>query len=243
MSIAEKLIIIAENVEKVYEAGKKNGYGGYEDGFRDGLEEGERRGIELGKEAERNAFWDAYQQNGKRTAYTFAFYSQGWTDDTFKPKYDIIASGNCSSAFAYSRITKIENVDIDFTSATVENSTNAFFNQATSLKTIRKLKFATTTPIHFAMFNGCSTLENITIEGKIGNSISFGYSPLLTADSVKSIVDSLYQYQYGDSKWGTVSLTMKSEAWSRFANTEPLPESTPSWELFVESIGWNLVLV
>ena len=40
MSIAEKLTTVAENVPKVYEAGKK---------------------------AEYDAFWDKYQNNGKRT--------------------------------------------------------------------------------------------------------------------------------------------------------------------------------
>lgn len=62
MSVAEKLTAIAENVPKVYEAGKK---------------------------AEYDAFWDTFQQNGERKAYQFAFGSC-FTPELFKPKYAIV---------------------------------------------------------------------------------------------------------------------------------------------------------
>lgn len=44
-------------------------------------------GFEAGKQAEYDAFWNAFQTNGTRTAYNYAFYS--WHSDCFKPKYDI----------------------------------------------------------------------------------------------------------------------------------------------------------
>ena len=62
MSIADKLTTVAENVPKVYEAGKKSKY---------------------------DAFWDTYQRNGLRRDYSYAFYGRGWNKDTFKPKYPI----------------------------------------------------------------------------------------------------------------------------------------------------------
>lgn len=62
MSIENKLTTIAENTPRVYAAGQK---------------------------AEYDRFWDAYQDSGKRTDYTYAFASIGWTDENFKPKYDI----------------------------------------------------------------------------------------------------------------------------------------------------------
>ena len=61
MSIADKLTTIAENEQKVYDAGKK---------------------------AEYDRFWDAYQNKGKKTSYQYGFC--GWTDEAFKPKYDMI---------------------------------------------------------------------------------------------------------------------------------------------------------
>lgn len=64
MSIAEKLTTLAQNQQKVYDAGKQ---------------------------AEYDRFWDAYQQNGERTKYNYAF-SEGWNNDTFRPKYPIRAT-------------------------------------------------------------------------------------------------------------------------------------------------------
>lgn len=60
MSIADNLVTIAENVPKVYEAGK--------------LEE-------------RNAFWETYQDGGNRVNWQYAFYYSWWTDDTYNPIY------------------------------------------------------------------------------------------------------------------------------------------------------------
>lgn len=62
MSTANKLTTIAENVQKVYEAGKK---------------------------AEYDAFWDTFQQNGNRKNYQNAFGSC-FTPEIFKPKYAIV---------------------------------------------------------------------------------------------------------------------------------------------------------
>lgn len=74
MSIAEKLTAVAENVPKVYEAGKK---------------------------AEYDAFWDVFQQYGTRRKYDTAFYNphHGWDGTTFNPKYDIICEGSATQMF------------------------------------------------------------------------------------------------------------------------------------------------
>lgn len=45
--------------------------------------------YDSGKNAQYDEFWDAYQENGNRTNYRFAFAGCGWTADNFKPKYDI----------------------------------------------------------------------------------------------------------------------------------------------------------
>ena len=50
--------------------------------------------YDKGKQAEHDAFWDVYQQNGERTTYQNAF-SCGWSTSLFKPKYLIKpGSGN-----------------------------------------------------------------------------------------------------------------------------------------------------
>lgn len=85
MSIADKLSTIAENEQKVFDAGKQEEY---------------------------DRFWDAFQANGNRVYYANAFsnasYSNknliyaNWTADTFKPKYPIKPIGaNDYPMFAY----------------------------------------------------------------------------------------------------------------------------------------------
>ena len=53
-------VIIAENQQRVYDAGKQSEY---------------------------DRFWDSFQQNGTRANYSFAFAGVAWTDETLQPKY------------------------------------------------------------------------------------------------------------------------------------------------------------
>ena len=77
MTIADKLQTIADNTQKVFNAGFLEGQeaGGYNEGF------------DAGKKAERDAFWDSYQDHGNRTKYNYAFVN--FDSDTFYPKYDM----------------------------------------------------------------------------------------------------------------------------------------------------------
>lgn len=72
MTVAEKLQKIAENEPKVFDAGKHK---------------------------EWSDFWDAFQLNGTRNAYTMAFGRGNFSIDTFYPKYSITLSGDASQAF------------------------------------------------------------------------------------------------------------------------------------------------
>ena len=75
MTIAEKLVKVAEDMPKVYEAGQKSEY---------------------------DRFWDAYQQNGTRTDYQRCFGGLAWTAETLRPKYDIRPTyGGGASMFQY----------------------------------------------------------------------------------------------------------------------------------------------
>ena len=72
MSIAKKLQIIAENEQKVYEAGAKSEY---------------------------DKFWDSFQINGTRRNYPWTFAGSGWADDTYNPKYEIIINSIAANVF------------------------------------------------------------------------------------------------------------------------------------------------
>ena len=96
--------------EEGYAAGKAEGGGdydtgyaaGYEAGMGEGIEVGRANGIEDGKAEAYHAFWDAYQDGGRRTVYRHAFAGEGWTDSTFKPQY-AIAPTNAYMMFYFCR--------------------------------------------------------------------------------------------------------------------------------------------
>ena len=81
MTVAEKLTRAKADYDEVYEAGKK---------------------------AEYDRFWDAYQENGQPKQYFYAFAGIGWTDETFKPKHDIIFNQASNlNAFQYCAVTDL----------------------------------------------------------------------------------------------------------------------------------------
>ena len=172
-------------------------------------------GTEQGKQAEYDAFWDAYQNYGNRTAYDYAFPegTSAWIfGKSYKPKYAIkpktamnmyyasrlkweaheaypVDFSQCTdfyNCFAYSAIDRLGVVDMSKATRTA----NAFAN-CNSLHTIDKMIASENTAFHNATFSTTPKLANITFEGVIGKSISFADSHLLTTASVQSIIDHL----------------------------------------------------
>ena len=129
MSIATDLQTIASNVPLVYNAG-------YEAGAAQGgnTEEAYSQGFEAGKQAEHDAFWDSYQNNGDPADYTLAFYGGRWSPTVFKPKHPF----NCKAAVnmfqkfywrssTQQQLVDFSNVVFDVTALT---SANDMFNDA-----------------------------------------------------------------------------------------------------------------
>lgn len=85
MSIADKLITIAQNVAAVFNAGFKKG-----------------------RQAEHDMLWDTHQDFGNRRTYTYA-YAYGWDDNTFAPDYDITAQ-YAPGMFRESKITDLKGI-------------------------------------------------------------------------------------------------------------------------------------
>lgn len=256
--IATKLTTIAENQQKVYDAGyekgKAEGGGGntaraYQQGFSDG------------KQAERDLFWDTYQQNGSRTAYSRAFASKYWSDDTFFPKYHmwaisidyafqgstitdlkgkldaqgvILDTASCktfTSIFQGSKITHIPQIDME--QATM--STNAF-NQAEAI-TIDKLIVSETTVLGNIF---AKALQNITFEGTIGKSISFQNSLNLTLASAKSILTHLKNFT-GTGKEHSTIVTLHANTWALLDDDGNTAPDGSTWREYVQStLCWNI---
>lgn len=109
MSIAEKLTAVAENQQKVFDAGKQ---------------------------AEYDAFWDEFQNYGNLQDYpnTFSYYT--WTDETFNPKYPFKVR-SCNNMFGNNTKLTDTKVPIDFSEN--QGQIFYVFTGCAKLVTIRKL--------------------------------------------------------------------------------------------------------
>ena len=215
MSIADKLLTIAENEQKVYNAGYWEGYYGYH-----------------------NEFWDAFQVNGTRTDYHMAFSGGGWTDMIFQPKYDLILSAYGGyNMFNDSRITGslkdlLDNAGVVFNTSNCINFGTMFsgskFSELpvldmskcttsanmclgmTSLVTIEKIIMSETTATSTSMFQDCPSLKNIVFEGVLAKSISFASCYQLTNETVQSLINILKDLTGGTALTLTLHSTVKN---------------------------------
>ena len=109
MSIAEKLTAIAENEQKVFDAGKK---------------------------AEYDVFWDELQEYGNKPDYQYTFIY--WNDKMYHPKYPIVLRGSRWIATGtYTRATIADTI-VDII-ATIGVTFNSTFQYCSNLVTIRRL--------------------------------------------------------------------------------------------------------
>lgn len=168
-----------------------------------------------------DAFWDAYQQNGNRTDYEYAFAGLGWTSESFKPKYPIAPTAMNQMFNSFKAVTDLTNpagVSFDFTKITgganyaftssaitklpkiscKKNSLGAgyLFYIARSLTTVTELELPdtamTSSQATTQTFTSCTALENIKITGVIANTgFDLHWSTKLTIESLTSILSAL----------------------------------------------------
>ena len=204
MSIAEKLQTIAENEQRVFDAGYAKGQ------------------AEGGGDNHYDLFWDSYQNNGEPTDYARAF-SVAWKSlDIFKPKHNIIATNaymmfsgftleidlvdyfqklgiildtsratNTNYMFQASNVTRVG--VIDFSGSTGSKPLDNAFAQCRKLVTIDKIIPKEGSAGAFGgTFNNCTALKNLTIEGEIkSNGLDLQYSTKLSNASITSIINAL----------------------------------------------------
>lgn len=195
MSIETQLVEIAENVPKVYNAGKEDG-----------------------KKSAYDTFWDAFQNKGSGNPnYYYGFAYPKWNDTNYNPKYTI-KSNNIQNAFYYSNITDTK-VDIDATGAT---SVGGLFYHATNLITVRKLKMSNKVTGAKSTFTDCGKLKNITIVGEIACDWDTNACPL-TKDSILSIFNALSTTATGKActfNKTAVNATFTDEEWQALIATK-----------------------
>ena len=168
--IAEKLVEVANNVPKVFEAGKAQGRGeGYDSGYDAGLEAGKElggynEGYDAGKKTEHDTFWDAFQ-NVTRRNWNSAFSDKSWNDITFYPKQNIAPVGAAASIFRYADITDLEarlnecGVCLDTSEITSLNC--AFGESSLTAMPAIDIRKCTDSIATVGMFSGCRSLKSI----------------------------------------------------------------------------------
>ena len=238
--IAEKLVEVANNVQKVFAAGKQQGHDeGYDSGYDAGLEAGKElggynEGYDEGYSKSESDFWDVVQQNGSRTDYSWAFFA--WGCEYLRPKHKVIPQGLGVNDICYNMasLKKIEAAYFDFSQASGVNYSYSFcschvleeiedvgfmpaakynytFAWNPMLKTIAKITADENTLFEHS-FDGCKSLENITFAGVIGQNVNFNYCTKLTQASIESIVNHL-----SDSATGKTLTLSKAAVDEEFA--------------------------
>ena len=184
--------------------------GGFERGYAAGKEDGSTF---------YNDFWDILQENGTRTDCGSLFYGAKWTDQTFKPKYDITPT-IASDMFSSSLMTDInkslqeQGIKIDLSTGSltvcnhlmaraksiscpskinIENSSKigSMFYMNSAIQEVHLIGVKETHTWASSVFQNCYALTNLTIDGVIGNSFTVAQSTLLTDGSVQSVISAL----------------------------------------------------
>lgn len=208
-----KLVAIAENEQKIYEAGKTDGYNeGYDIGIIEGIAEG--------RTAEHEEFWENALKDDN---WQDRFSGTCWNNKTFRPTKDIKVGAYANYCFAQNGITDMvalleecgitldtsgitvrgdgmfnynQNITtvpyIDLSNAEGGFGLNQMFTQCTKLHTIVGLRVRDDgTDKWSSAFSGCSALVNITIYGVIGQSVSVSAAKKLSKDSIISFMTHL----------------------------------------------------
>jgi hypothetical protein len=183
--------------------------------------------YEKGKQAQYDEFWDTIQNNGKRVFYKFAFCY--WMYEYIRPKHKVTTvDGDIQSMFlGASKLKKVEKEYFSF-SPTSTRSNNYMFLSCTSLLIIEDIglfpcqynygTFQNCQSLHTieafrvsedsifdSTFLNCFSLENLTIEGTIGQKgLNLQYSTKLSKASWISIINALSSTATGKSITGSL---------------------------------------
>jgi hypothetical protein len=191
MSIAEKLSTIAENEQKIYDAGRQ---------------------------AERVEIWENIQRNGARKAYTYGFAGGSWKDTTYFPIYDIVCDGTnaANHMFLYNDgVTDVKVTVILKNTVTTNSFASSGIKRIPLIKLVGNVRLNTAFDgasvleyIRFAIPEDYPD-ENLS---RIQNDVNFKDSKLLDRGSIENIVGCLSKTVTG--KTLTVSNTAVTNAFT-----------------------------
>lgn len=229
--------------------------------FEEATQQQYDNGVEIGrvegKQAEYDRFWDAYQKNGNRTDYQYAFYGEGW-GSIFTPKYDLKPI-DATCMFLKSNIrdleTSLKNSGVVLDTS---NCTNAFrmfhgigsandcfetvpeldLRKATNIgelfgyaefKIVRKiiLNDSGTQDTSTVFHGGMQCLEEIRFEGVIGRNLRLQWSGKLSDASVQSVIDHLKDLTGATAQ----TLTFHADVGAKLTQAQKDAISAKNWTL------------
>lgn len=237
-TIKDEAIKLRQNIDNVYEAGKK---------------------------AELDTIMEAWQQGGRRKNYIGAL---GYlSTDFIYPKYDICPEGDasyfarqsappvidlverlneCGVKMDFSKVTNPTYLfyagcfshlpEINLTGVTYGSHTLLFGNWVV---TIDKLILSPNGTNIKQAFGYAEKLENVVIEGCIGGGdLEVKYSPKLTLASLKSILTALKDYS-GTANEFSYTVSLLGENWAVLEADGATAPNGMTWVEYVGSKGWN----
>ena len=219
-------------------------------------------GVEEGRQAQYDEFWDSYQQNGKRTDWNYAFSGVCWTDENFKPKYDITFE-NGTNVFYFSGIKNLKQVLNDcnvklnfencnpdcmyyfanganFTHVPEVGNTNLItahhaFRDCKLLESVDNFIVGEKTDFSYC-FLGTSALKEIRFSGIIAKNVDFKDCPL-SKESTLSIFSAL-----SPTAEGMTVIFKKTAVNNAFGiNVDDTTTYTDEWKSLTESKkNWSI---
>lgn len=214
-------------------------------------------------------FWDIYQNKGERTNYSYAFYGDGWTDETFNPKYDLILnnsqhvfydsdiddfegilkrnnvkiklSGNVSALFCNSAVAKIPPLDMSDVTGFNEGLRACNITDAVLLNINDK---RTKPQAQYGSFFGyCfagSKIVNLTITGVLYSTILISIQSLST-QSAKNVLLCLYDWSQTQYAFDSaIQIMLHSDVWDALDSEGATAPEGLTWKEYVISKGWNI---
>lgn len=236
----------ASKVDDVFEAGKKAEYDAFWDGFQHhGGKDHSYQCAFAGYCWNDNTFKPKYNlilglgYTGRET-----FWDNRTTNiaEVLENRGLIIDTTLCGDATGMFQNTYTVRIpELNFTHAMDYSATglqNTFTNS--KVETIDKL-IVTESLKYSATFQGCANLKNIVFDGVIGQSINFQWSPLLSHDSIVSVVTHLSTTATGMT--ATFSKTAVNNAFETSAGAADGSTSTEWTTLIGTKTNWTISLV
>ncbi len=256
---------MADGVNEAYAMGRRHG-------DAEGYIRGNLKGVEEGMKAQYDAFWDAYQQSGKRVTYQNAF-SCGWTQSLFKPKYLIKpGSGNYQAKEMFYWFGSLNEPPLDWRTIAdkidLSNVTDATFlfnsarinyidvdlSNATTLwgcfncewqitgRTHLTLKVSEKCKDYTVAFNYCADLTHLIF--KEGSKIAANMTVSSATNLVKDSIESIVNALWDDAsgKTLTLSLTAVKKAFQTSSGSNDGNTSEEWLSLVASKSNWTISL-